>query len=616
MELLIIGVLGLVAIAAATAFEPRIGIATPLLLTLLGIGVSLLPISQGLHVDRIDPEWILAGVLPPLLYSSSVAMPTMNFRREFGAIGGLSVALVIVSAVLLGLFFHLVIPGLPLAWAIALGAIISPTDAVATGIIKKVGVSSRVTAILEGESLLNDATALVTLKSAIAAVAAGFQFGGAIGTFAYSVAVAVAIGWAVGLLNLYTRRRVQDATVNTAISIAAPFVASIPAEMLQASGLVAAVVAGLVTGTLAPRLLSPQHRLSDAQNWRTIELVLEGALFLVTGLQMTGLAAKLSGESTGVAAAIGIAAGALVLTILIRAAYVGPLLFLLRKNAQRGEALKERITSMQAKIASGGAITADDRITRKSLAAGEQKAIEAPASATPPQPSIAAAQTSATAGTTGSQEPGDTPADESLLPSRAARPERRARTDRTQRGEARMPSPSRMAQFNARLRRGLADIEYFLQAPLGWKEGTILVWAGMRGAVTLAAAETLGASAPHQALLVFLAFVVAVGSLLLQGGTIGWLVGLLKPAKQDPALALDERTKLFEMMRSTANDVLDGADPNTLDRDGRLKILHAQRAALLDARDDGTFSADMLGYVLESLDADEIAISMRGGPGT
>jgi CPA1 family monovalent cation:H+ antiporter len=182
-----------------------------------------------------------------------------------------------------------------------------------------------------------------------------------------------------------------------------------------------------------------------------------------------------------------------------------------------------------------------------------------------------------------------------------------------------VPDEGSIARMRKRVVRGLADIEYFLQAPLGWKEGSIIVWAGMRGAVTLAAAETLptGSDAPpHRALLVFVAFVVAAGSLLVQGGTIGWLVRLLRPTKQDPELALAERTRLFEMMRATADGVLDGADPASLDRDGRLRILAAQRNALLDARDDGTFSADMLGYVLEALDADEIAISMRGGPGT
>ena len=150
-------------IAAATTIGPKFGVASPLILVVLGILVSLLPFVPAV---TIEPEWIIAGVLPPLLYSASVSMPAMNFRREFGAIGGLSVLLVIVSSVLLGLFFAWVIPGLGVAWGIALGAIVSPTDAVATGIVKRAGLSPRVVAILEGESLLNDATALVLLRAA------------------------------------------------------------------------------------------------------------------------------------------------------------------------------------------------------------------------------------------------------------------------------------------------------------------------------------------------------------------------------------------------------------------------------------------------------------------
>ena len=128
-ELLVVLVSAFVVIAATTLIGPRLGIASPLVLVAIGVGASFLPVFAGVH---IDPEWILAGVLPPLLYSSAVSIPAMDFRREFGAISGLSVLLVVGSALLLGLFFSLVIPGLGFAWGVALGAIVSPTDAVAT----------------------------------------------------------------------------------------------------------------------------------------------------------------------------------------------------------------------------------------------------------------------------------------------------------------------------------------------------------------------------------------------------------------------------------------------------------------------------------------------------
>ncbi|MEU4746454.1 cation:proton antiporter, partial [Actinosynnema sp. NPDC023658] len=264
-------VLALLVIAAAAVFAPKAGVAAPLVLVLVGIGISLAPVLEDFEVD---PEWILEGLLPPLLYAAAVSMPAMNFRREFGAISGLSVALVIASALALGLLFVRLVPGLGFVWGVALGAIISPTDAVATSIIKNTGVPRRVVVILEGESLLNDATALVLLRTAVAATAVGFSFWGAVGTFAYAVVVAVVVGAAVGWANLAVRRRVRDPTVNTILSFTVPFLASVPAELVGSSGLVAAVVAGLVTGIRAPRRLPPRHRLSDSQNWASVELVL------------------------------------------------------------------------------------------------------------------------------------------------------------------------------------------------------------------------------------------------------------------------------------------------------------------------------------------------------
>jgi NhaP-type Na+/H+ or K+/H+ antiporter len=124
VEFLIVGVLGLLGIAAASMLSERIGVAAPLLLVLIGVGVSVLP---GMPPVEIDPEWILAGVLPPLLFSSAVAMPAMDFRREFGAIGGLSVLLVLLSTAVVGLVLAAVVPGLGIAAGIALGAIVSPT---------------------------------------------------------------------------------------------------------------------------------------------------------------------------------------------------------------------------------------------------------------------------------------------------------------------------------------------------------------------------------------------------------------------------------------------------------------------------------------------------------
>ncbi|QAY70229.1 cation:proton antiporter [Xylanimonas protaetiae] len=544
-ELLVLAVATLVVIAAATVAGPRLGLASPLVLVLIGVGASLLPMFGDLH---IDPEWILQGVLPPLLYSSAVSMPAMNFRREFGAISGLSVVLVVASSLVLGLFFLVAIPGLGLAWGVALGAIISPTDAVATSIVKQTTVSKRVVAMLDGESLLNDATALVLLRTTIVATAAAFSFWGAVGTFAWSVVVAVVVGGAVGVANLLVRKKVTDSAVNTVISFAVPFVASVPATLLGGSGLVAAVVAGLVTGIRAPRLLSPRNRLSDAENWRTVELVLEGLVFLTMGLQVREVVTAVGQEHDGVGTAVLLAVAALVLTILVRAAYVAPLLRSLSRRARRGALLQERMQGLQAQLATPE---------------GQEHALTK---------------------TRGSQR--------------------------------------RVEQFTRRVTQTLADIDYFRRQPLGWREGTAVVWAGMRGAVTVAAAQTLPPDTPHRALLVLVAFSVAMLSLLLQGGTIGPLLRRIAPPVDPGAATQDdaERARILDLLKESALGVpapATGAGDRSPEafaasRAHRLAVLDAQRAALLDARDHGTFDADVLEDALVNLDASQLAIELRG----
>ncbi|WP_431246806.1 cation:proton antiporter [Leifsonia xyli] len=615
---LVIGVLAVLTIAAATTIGPKFGVASPLILVVVGILVSLLPFVPAVV---IEPEWIIAGVLPPLLYSASVSMPAMNFRREFGAIGGLSVVLVILSSVLLGLFFAWAIPGLGLGWGIALGAIVSPTDAVATGIVKRAGVSPRVVAILEGESLLNDATALVLLRAAIAAAAASFTVGAVTLSFFYSVVIAVVFGGVVGWANLRVRKRVKDATVNTVISFTVPFLASIPAEALGASGLVAAVVAGLVTGSRAPRLLSPEHRLSDAQNWRTVELILEGMIFLTMGLELFGILQKVQEDHAGVAPAAAIAAGALLLTILVRAGFVAPLLALLARRHRRGQRMRPRLEQLQQHLS-------DPEAVRRGIAER----------AAPAEGRALAPGAGGTGGAAGGGAAVDAPADAASdvavsaprLPdsvfhdprSPGGRPISAKRAERRRRRLSRrgVPTVENIARFGTRLRRLLADIEYFTGAPLGWREGAIVVWAGMRGAVTVAAAQSLPTTTPGRSVLVLIAFLVAAGSLLLQGGTLGLVLRLVKPAAADPQAERDERRRLMEMLYEAGASV---PLPATTDRTpeafaahkaARLARIRAQREALLDARDDGTFSADVLVGALSNLDADEISIDLEGNP--
>jgi NhaP-type Na+/H+ or K+/H+ antiporter len=531
-------VIGLLAVAAATAAAPRLGVAAPLLLVLLGIAVSLLPFGPTLDVD---PEWVLTGVLPPLLYAASASMPAMEFRREFTAIRGLSVVLVVLSSLALGWFLSLVVPGLGFAWGVALGAVISPTDAVATSIATRLGVSPRVVTMLRGESLLNDATALVLLRAAIAGAAATVSVWGVLGRFAYAVAVAAVLGAVVGRVVLAVRARVTDATVSTVLSFTAPFLAAVPTEELGASGLVAAVVAGLVTGHGAARALPPRHRLSDESNWRTIELVLEGGVFLTMGLQLSTVVEEVHG---GLGTAAWVAAAALALTVLVRAAYVALLLLGLHLRGRRGRDLRPRLTTMQQQLDTGGGLP-DDRHRR---------------------------------------------------------------------------SPRDTARVRARIRRGLADIEHFLAEPLGWRDGAVVVWAGMRGAITVAAAQTLPEDAPQRSLLVLVAFLVATGSLLLQGATLPAVVRLVGAGRGEQPGADDERRRLLALMSAAAATVpapvVSGDAWTTMAaaKRHRLAVLAAQRAALLTARDDGAFTSATLTAVLAVLDVDQLAAEAQGAP--
>ncbi|KAA9158067.1 sodium:proton antiporter [Amycolatopsis acidicola] len=535
-----VAVLALLIIAAGAVLAPKVGVAAPLVLVLVGIGVSLAPVLEDFEVD---PEWILQGLLPPLLYAAAVSMPAMNFRREFRAISGLSVLLVIASALVLGLLFAWLIPGIGFVWGAALGAIISPTDAVATSIIKATPVPNRVIVILEGESLLNDATALVLLRTAIVATTAGFSFWAALGTFAYAVAVAVVIGAFVGRLNLAVRRRVEDPTVNTILSFTVPFLASVPAEAAGSSGLVAAVVAGLVTGYHAPRRLSPQHRLSDSQNWASVELMLEGLVFLLMGLELSTILAEVPREHTGLGIALAIACAALVATLLTRAAYVTPLLWGLGRRRRRGERIQPRVAEMHEKLQAG-----ELPEFRRGPGRGEYK-----------------------------------------------------RRD--------------IERLTTHVRRMLADIDYLRSQPLRAKDGAIVVWAGMRGAVTVAAAQTLPAETPHRPLLLFVAFAVATLSLLVQGGTVGPLVARLFRNEPEEPRTPEEDTQQRQVL-ALLEDVMNQTphEEGASEKQYRLSVLTAQRNALLDARDDGAYDADVLAHALRNVDATQIALELRGGP--
>jgi CPA1 family monovalent cation:H+ antiporter len=519
-----IEVVALVAVVAAgAALARRLGISAPLLLVVVGIVASYLP-----FVPRVElaPEVVLVGFLPPLLYSAAIKTSWVDFSKHRRSIGLLSVGLVVFTAFGVGVVAWWLLgvvaeaqghEPLPLWAAFAIGAVVAPPDAVAaTAIAKRVGLPRRVVTILEGESLVNDATALVCLRTALAAAVVtptvldiGLDFLRAAGG-------GVAIGLGVAIVLAKIRRRFTDPVLDTTLSLTAPFVAYIAAEEIHASGVLAVVVTGLVLGHKAPIIQSAKSRMSERTNWRTFQFLLENTVFLLIGLQtrwilddlaMSPLPAWLIAAATiGVFAAV----------VLLRPIWLIPTTVLSR----------------------------------------------------------------------------------------------------------RILGPSR-------------------PGPVSWQALIVVSWAGMRGVVTLAAVFTLPESTPDREVLVFIALAVTAGTLLVQGGTLPWLVRRLRLPGPDPAEdALQEAAVLQGAHRAAEEklqEIVTPDDPpevvNLLRQRGearaqaawerlgrpesesetpseayrrlRISMLEAEREHILKVRDAGLVADEVLQRAQIALDIEE-----------
>ena len=288
MELGVYAVFGIAVIVAVAYFSKRLGVAAPIILVIVGVGLSFLP---GVPVHRGAAELVLDGVLPPILYAAAISVPVVDFRRNFGTITSLSVVLVIVTAFGTGFLLFTMLPDLNLAAAIALGAIISPPDAVAaTSIGRRLGLPPRILTVLEGEGLVNDATALVLLRSATAAAAGGLLTPWAtIGDFLYAVFVAI-VDRPAGRLRLGVRAHQAQRPGARHRDLVRRAVRGVHAHRgarrLRRAG----------RGRRRPLHRAPrparsraQARISDRINWRTIQFLLENGVFLLIGLEIRTL---------------------------------------------------------------------------------------------------------------------------------------------------------------------------------------------------------------------------------------------------------------------------------------------------------------------------------------
>lgn len=528
---------------AVTAVCRRFGWPSPLVLVAVGLAISLIP---GFPEVSLDSEVILAVVLPPLLYSAALRCSYTGFRASIGAITALGVGAVIATTAAVGLVAYLIVPEMPLAVALVLGAVVAPPDAVAaTSIAKRLGLPRRVVMILTGESLINDGTALTLYKVALAAAlgaSSGFLRG--TGVFVWTTIAGIAVGLAFGAALYWLRRRMEDPVLQTAFGLIVPFAAYLAGEQLEASGVLAVVAAGLFMGHHLPKL-GYATRLQEEPVWDALDTLLEAAVFGLIGIQLRFVVSNVVDSHYSVSrVALG---GVIVLitAIAIRFACV---------------------------FASGGLVRAFQR-----------------------------------------------------------------------RGRARRivtPRPNYMV---------------------------VVSWAGMRGVVTLAVAASIpltlddGAPFPDRAVIQLMAFVVTIGTLLVQGLTLPWVIrrlGAQDPDEQvrdaetearlyelttDVALArleelrhewADEHHAVLDRIAAfvrsqgrsavetvrarveeSAEESVDDAavpvsGPHQPDDIFRLRqeLLDAQRRALLEVRDEGEVDDEVIREVLHWLDLEEAAL--------
>ncbi len=334
----------LVVIVVNRLVAPR-GVPVPIALLVVGAVLSFVP---GMPELRLSPEIVLLGLLPPLLYAAAISTSLLDIRTYRAKILGLSVGLVLFTAFGVAVVAWALLP-IPFALAVALGAVVAPPDAVAaSAVARRIGLPRKITTILEGESLLNDATALVTLRTALAV--AGLSAHGLSGSAAgpgsvtpgsvvLDLAVAGLGGVAVGVLAYlvvgWLRRQLTEVPADTALSFVAPYLAYLPAEELGASGVISVVTAALLLAHRSPTIQSAPSRLAEQINWSSITFVLENAVFLLIGLQVSSLLADTRTGQLSLGRTLLVGAVVLLAVLLLRPLWVLPFMALTTSRGAR-----------------------------------------------------------------------------------------------------------------------------------------------------------------------------------------------------------------------------------------------------------------------------------------
>ncbi len=513
IEIILIALLVSVAVLSAAARAAHLPY--PIVLVLGGIVLGVVP---GLPEARLNPDLVLVIFLPPLIYSSAFFTNLSDLRRDLRPISLLAIGLVLATACTVALAAHAVIDNMSWAVAFTLGAIVAPTDTVAvSAILERMNLPRRMRSVLEGESLINDGTALVAYKVAVAAVVTGsFSLADAGFHFLVDAGAGVLIGLAAGWVIAEVRRRLDDPLIENTISLLSGYAAYIPAERIGASGILAAVTVGVYMGYRSAGIVSPATRLQGSMLWEVLVFLLNAILFVLIGLQLPVIVDGLGGFSVMTLVGWGLLVSAVV--IVTRLVWQNTIVFLIRAIDRRPHLVAQR-------------------------------------------------------------------------------------TD--------------------------------------WRTRTVGGWAGIRGAVSLAAALALPADFPQRDLVIFLTFCVIAATLVGQGLTLPWLIRKL--GVSDGGRAEEEELKARLVVTKAAITRIDelGGEEWTRDdtiermrglyeyrkrrlsaRAGRIEddgyedrsvayqtlvreVLEAQRAELLRLRADGTISAEVMRRVERELDLED-----------
>lgn len=544
----------MIAAIAVTIIAERRNTQPPLLLALIGLLASFIP---GLARLELEPEIILTVVLPPLLFSAAREFSLTSFLMRLGSIVNLGVLLVAVTAVAVGAVAANIIPGMTLAAALVLGAVVSPPDAVtAVAVGRKLRLPTPMMTVLKGESLINDAAALTLFTFAAASVTGThlpisnlFLF------LVYSACAGIAVGVALGVIVHRMRLRLDNASLSTVLGVLVPFTAYLVAEEIGASGVLAVVAAGLLLGHDS-REVHYAARIQERQFWRTADSLLEAFVFAYIGLQLRFVIEDVIASGLPAAELIGMSLLVLVTVIAVRIFWV----FLTGAVARwRDRAIRRRLD--------------DPRFRRRALSAREEE------------------------------------------------------------------------------RRRMFE----LLPPFTWKENLVIGWTGMRGVVTLAAAAGIplvtvaGAPFPGRDVIQVVAFVVTLGTLLLQGLSLPWLIRRLDltstnedrqrasqhrlaeelarqasidavaafrdrqadPARRRMAEAMLGRFRAEKAQAAGPSGAAAADEPLLLEL--TTEILAARRAAVIKARDERRLDDEVMRDVLDDMDLEQAVMANRVG---